>query len=765
MSRAQVPCKVDWQPQKWKPARQGILANGGRSLQGGRQQQKLLPRNGERHAKQAAPTWMTERVRVLAASKVPVRLELRFGGFAGCRDGAWLESLCRWLSKPGCLVRKAQAALQASYESSGSKHGKAPGLACWADFRGAGVGDEELCRLLRCFEDLSLRVERLWLSENSISLRSEEALHRLTVAAGLHMQELHIANNELGDASVFSLLSAVSATTEPSAGAPVWVFLSGNTVQDPTAVLERLHRAGASFSLDDSWTLKSGTASKSLALPDVALLLPDFCFQDVDSELPIDKHAEERLFETLASLSEALGTVAWQEAAAPEDDSHQELRGEASPVSTGPGSAAGSLPQASQQDDLAEQAGATNTFAVGDRVEYWSENQGKWLNTRIKAVNYDPSGAVASYNCSGKAQAEPSKLRWRTTASTSNAAEASIPDVSSSGLAPNSALVEASAALAAASDHVASAGVPGTSDVADAISHLRRMLLKHGEERSQQELDERQPAGVTSGSEQLHYEQSNNSSVPRDESSLPAAATFQTSAPPPPAAPFASTAPTFSSPSASTLPLPPPPPPPPQGFGMTLPVADAAYAPAPPLHTNQGLYQMPPAAYQLPPPGHALTLQQAVTPGLQSVQPPLPLQPSMPVQTQPAAHFTGVAASPPLQAWQPLAPAQCQAPVAGAQGGPTLQAQLLAAIAAQGPAAAQVQAAASIVQQGDAGEPSTEASSLLASYEAALLGVEVKPQAAQNTSQEEPTDLEPAPWKAQRKRLRRERKVEGADGS
>eukprot|EP00931_Biecheleriopsis_adriatica_P033160 TRINITY_DN19260_c0_g1_i1.p1 TRINITY_DN19260_c0_g1~~TRINITY_DN19260_c0_g1_i1.p1 ORF type:complete len:572 (-),score=125.71 TRINITY_DN19260_c0_g1_i1:14-1525(-) len=92
--------------------------------------------------------------------------------------------------------------------------------------------------------------------------------------------------------------------------------------------------------------------------------------------------------------------------------------------------------KASKQAALAKRAGASNTFAVGERVAYWSENQGKWLNTRIKAVNYDPSGAIASYNCSGKPQAEPAKLRRRTSAPAPAAAEAVPAESSGSGPLP-----------------------------------------------------------------------------------------------------------------------------------------------------------------------------------------------------------------------------------------------------------------------------------------------------------------------------------------
>ena len=68
-----------------------------------------------------------------------------------------LDLLLQWLLMPDSLVQQALSV-------------RAP-LCCWADFRGTGLGDEELEKLLKCLRSLELKVERLYLAANNITQR------------------------------------------------------------------------------------------------------------------------------------------------------------------------------------------------------------------------------------------------------------------------------------------------------------------------------------------------------------------------------------------------------------------------------------------------------------------------------------------------------------------------------------------------------------------------------------------------------------------
>ncbi|CAK0790826.1 unnamed protein product, partial [Prorocentrum cordatum] len=50
-------------------------------------------------------------------------------------------------------------------------------------------------------------------------------------------------------------------------------------------------------------------------------------------------------------------------------------------------------------------------FGVGERVRYFSDRHGKWVDTFVQRVNRDGEGALLSYDLSMKPQAEPSKVR------------------------------------------------------------------------------------------------------------------------------------------------------------------------------------------------------------------------------------------------------------------------------------------------------------------------------------------------------------------
>eukprot|EP00438_Fugacium_kawagutii_P002137 Skav218487 [mRNA] locus=scaffold538:1243807:1249974:- [translate_table: standard] len=88
-------------------------------------------------------------------------LELVFGGFS--LNAQQLDLVLRWLLAPKSLVQQALEA-QALQEPE-------PQLRCWADFRGSGLEDEGLAKLLKCLASMPLVVERLYLQDNSITQR------------------------------------------------------------------------------------------------------------------------------------------------------------------------------------------------------------------------------------------------------------------------------------------------------------------------------------------------------------------------------------------------------------------------------------------------------------------------------------------------------------------------------------------------------------------------------------------------------------------
>ena len=75
-----------------------------------------------------------------------------------------LDLLLQWLLMPNSLVQQALAV-------------RAP-LCCWADFRGTGLGDAKLEKLLKCLGSMELKLERLYLAANNIT-------HRLGHLVGL----------------------------------------------------------------------------------------------------------------------------------------------------------------------------------------------------------------------------------------------------------------------------------------------------------------------------------------------------------------------------------------------------------------------------------------------------------------------------------------------------------------------------------------------------------------------------------------------------
>jgi len=52
-----------------------------------------------------------------------------------------------------------------------------------------------------------------------------------------------------------------------------------------------------------------------------------------------------------------------------------------------------------------------SSFAVGEKVRYWSTKHHRWVDAHVQRVNRGPAGTVTSYDLTAKAQAEVSKVR------------------------------------------------------------------------------------------------------------------------------------------------------------------------------------------------------------------------------------------------------------------------------------------------------------------------------------------------------------------
>eukprot|EP00933_Yihiella_yeosuensis_P036167 TRINITY_DN2988_c1_g1_i1.p1 TRINITY_DN2988_c1_g1~~TRINITY_DN2988_c1_g1_i1.p1 ORF type:complete len:910 (-),score=170.71 TRINITY_DN2988_c1_g1_i1:207-2936(-) len=119
--------------------------------------------------------------------------------------------------------------------------------------------------------------------------------------------------------SILSALAAARRTRQGEAGQaghatqPCLVFFAGNAVQDPPAVLERLWRAGVRVALDRA-VQEQDTASKDT---EIHLCLPGFCEQNLsqpgsksgDLVNGVASSRQERLFEALVSLTESIGDL------------------------------------------------------------------------------------------------------------------------------------------------------------------------------------------------------------------------------------------------------------------------------------------------------------------------------------------------------------------------------------------------------------------------------------------------------------------------
>lgn len=208
-------------------------------------------------------SWLRSRVRVLRrkAERRPERLELLFGGFQ--LEEKSLDLLLQWLLMPNSLVQQALAV-------------RAP-LCCWADFRGTGLGDAKLEKLLKCLGSMELKLERLYLAANNITHRSTAVLNDfLHNADGL--RTLDISSNSLDDSSSFSLLSSLETSSL------VTFFLADNLIRNPPALIDRLRRMHRQVLLDETLEDEAKTTAKRMAV----LHLPFLCFQrPVKSELRI----------------------------------------------------------------------------------------------------------------------------------------------------------------------------------------------------------------------------------------------------------------------------------------------------------------------------------------------------------------------------------------------------------------------------------------------------------------------------------------------
>ncbi|CAJ1337702.1 unnamed protein product [Effrenium voratum] len=204
------------------------------------------------------PEWLAHRVRVLCKPSCPspTRLELIFGNF-DLSPTHW-DLLLTWLAAPNGLAQQAAAGARGP-------------LPVWADFRNAKVGDSELEALVRCLTKSpgpgTLGLERLWLADNEITNKSVAALRNLHLG---NLRDLDLAGNILDDASSFSLISSLA-----EANSVCTVFLAGNLIRNPPALVERLHKAGIKVHLDEV----PGDSPR--------MSLPQFCFQRaVKSDLP-----------------------------------------------------------------------------------------------------------------------------------------------------------------------------------------------------------------------------------------------------------------------------------------------------------------------------------------------------------------------------------------------------------------------------------------------------------------------------------------------
>lgn len=201
---------------------------------------------------------------------IPKRLEL---SFAGVDLPDRLPELLAWLRAPRGLAQQALVASNADFS-------------CWADFRGTCLQDSDAAELLGCLGNL--RVARLWLASNSLTQKSAGRL-RDFVQRAEGLRDLDLACNDLDDEAVFGLISALATRKRYQR----WLYLAGNQVRNPPALLERLRRAGVHVCLDE--------ASSDLPSDGDHICLPYFCFQSpdtVDRDPGLEKPGEAKQIHT-----------------------------------------------------------------------------------------------------------------------------------------------------------------------------------------------------------------------------------------------------------------------------------------------------------------------------------------------------------------------------------------------------------------------------------------------------------------------------------
>ncbi|CAE7217773.1 unnamed protein product [Symbiodinium natans] len=201
------------------------------------------------------PEWLASRVQVVASRQSPAapkRLELTF---AGVDLPDRLPELVAWLRAPRGLAQQALEAADADF-------------VCWADFRGTRLQDSDAADLLECLGNL--RVARLWLASNSLTQKSAGRLRDFVHHADC-LRDLDLACNDLDDEAVFGLISAMAARSRCYQR---WLYLAGNQVRNPPALLERLRRSGVHVCLDEE--------PSDIPREVDQICLPHFCFQGPD---------------------------------------------------------------------------------------------------------------------------------------------------------------------------------------------------------------------------------------------------------------------------------------------------------------------------------------------------------------------------------------------------------------------------------------------------------------------------------------------------